>query len=75
MYRPVDQLLNISRIANVKAWFPNLAQIARLDEQEPLLFMHQVCVGVGQWCRCVCLVRAAPGVCRCAPVVPPCVFG
>lgn len=42
VYRPVDQLLNISKIANVKDWYPNLAQVARLDEQEALLFMHQV---------------------------------
>jgi hypothetical protein len=42
VYRPVDQLLNISKIANIKDWYPNLAQVARLDEQEALLFMHQV---------------------------------
>jgi hypothetical protein len=42
VYRPVDELLNISKIANVKDWYPNLAEVARLDEQEPLLFMHQV---------------------------------
>lgn len=42
VYRPVDQELNISRIANVKEWYPNLAEVARLDENEPLLFMHEV---------------------------------
>lgn len=42
MYRPVDASLNISRIGNVKDWFPNLAAVARLDDQEPLPFMHDV---------------------------------
>jgi hypothetical protein len=34
VYRPVDQELNISRIAHVKQWYPNLAEVAHLDENE-----------------------------------------
>lgn len=42
VYRPVDQELNVSKIANVQQWFPNLAEVAKLDPEEPLLFMHDV---------------------------------
>ncbi|KAF6265402.1 hypothetical protein COO60DRAFT_1697717 [Scenedesmus sp. NREL 46B-D3] len=42
LYRPVSQDLDISRIANVREYYPNLAQVARLDENEELPFMHEV---------------------------------
>ena len=42
MFRPVSQTLNISKIANVKEYFPNLDEITMLDENEPLPFMHEV---------------------------------
>lgn len=34
--------MNISKIANVKQYFPNLAEVTMLDENEPLPFMHEV---------------------------------
>eukprot|EP00878_Enallax_costatus_P012778 GHUV01013345.1.p1 GENE.GHUV01013345.1~~GHUV01013345.1.p1 ORF type:complete len:482 (+),score=128.44 GHUV01013345.1:377-1822(+) len=42
LFRPVSQTLNISKIGNVKDYFPNLAEITMLDENEPLPFMHEV---------------------------------
>jgi hypothetical protein len=38
----VSQEIDISRIATVREYFPNLAQVARLDENEELPFMHEV---------------------------------
>jgi hypothetical protein len=38
----VDQSLNVSLIGNVKEWFPNLAEVSRIGEDQPLLFMHEV---------------------------------
>eukprot|EP00882_Tetradesmus_deserticola_P005485 GHRQ01005775.1.p1 GENE.GHRQ01005775.1~~GHRQ01005775.1.p1 ORF type:complete len:297 (+),score=94.61 GHRQ01005775.1:448-1338(+) len=42
LYRPVSQDIDISRLANVRDYYPNLAQVARLDEDEELPFMHVV---------------------------------
>jgi hypothetical protein len=42
VYRPVSQDIDISRIASVREYYPNLAQVARLDENEALPFMHEV---------------------------------
>lgn len=42
VFRPVSQTLNISKIANVKQYFPNLAEVTMLDENEVLPFMHEV---------------------------------
>ncbi|KIY99345.1 hypothetical protein MNEG_8613 [Monoraphidium neglectum] len=42
LYRPVPQSLNISTAAGVKDYFPNLAQVVMVDEDEPLQFMHTV---------------------------------
>jgi hypothetical protein len=42
LYRPVNQSLNVSRIGNVKGWYPNLAEVSRIGEDQPLLFMHDV---------------------------------
>jgi hypothetical protein len=38
----VSQDIDVSRIANVHEYYPNLAQVARLDENEELPFMHEV---------------------------------
>lgn len=42
VYRPVSQDIDVSKIANVQDYYPNLAQVARLDENEALPFMHEV---------------------------------
>uniref|UniRef100_A0A383VYB7 Uncharacterized protein n=1 Tax=Tetradesmus obliquus TaxID=3088 RepID=A0A383VYB7_TETOB len=42
LYRPVSQDIDVSKIANVRDYYPNLAQVARLDENEALPFMHEV---------------------------------
>jgi hypothetical protein len=38
----VSQDLDVSHIANVREYYPNLAQVARLSEDEALPFMHEV---------------------------------
>lgn len=42
LYKPVPQAMNISQLANVKEYFPNLAKLAGLDETEQLPFIHDV---------------------------------
>ena len=42
LFAPVPASLNVSRVGDVAAYFPNLAELARLDPDEPLPFCHAV---------------------------------
>ncbi|KAI8474186.1 MAG: hypothetical protein J3K34DRAFT_143627 [Monoraphidium minutum] len=42
LYRPVRQDLDISTAGGVADYFPNLAQVALLEPEEPLQYMHTV---------------------------------
>eukprot|EP00879_Flechtneria_rotunda_P001435 GHRR01001588.1.p1 GENE.GHRR01001588.1~~GHRR01001588.1.p1 ORF type:complete len:584 (+),score=186.17 GHRR01001588.1:15-1766(+) len=42
LFKPVSPHLNISKLCHVKDYFTNLADIAMLDEDEQLPFMHDV---------------------------------
>jgi hypothetical protein len=42
LFVPVPGDLNVSRVGDVKTWFPGLSEIARVDEGEQLPFCHAV---------------------------------
>jgi hypothetical protein len=42
VFKPVSQEVNVSTAAGVQQFFPNLASVARISEDEVLPFMHEV---------------------------------